>query len=614
MASKKRGSRKKPKKKAGAKGEVAPFERRQHGQSEDSAGNETAQPQAPVSESSQDGSFSFSDILGLKKALYYLVSNALHYLVLLVWPKMPERYRRKLHLFVALAVVLIGIGGYLVYRYWVLFVGIRDICGTVYIDSNVLDAVPSEGLLYIYKLQDSNEPIFNTRFQIRDPQVEMGDSENVSVKPQDKPRIELRLDKNTIHNRKELYKYYRMGNKYLALIFFPDQMREYTSKRIQFNEKTLKSEKPTFSFKLIGKDIPAFHGTVFNASEADDAIPVEGRFDIYEMLDPNEQILHGHFKIEVPLSHAAEDLNVPMRPWQERRIKVMLDQTKKLYSIYRKGNAGLKLTFFSNNRERECSLESIKFNRETLEGEEPVFVFDLIGKKTQWTSPSNQICFLIPDGGIDPNCRRSLKGAERLLEQTLLSNKWFLVTDVPNFNEWREKFANHENRLNSFSGAKENRGHQRALPYQGWPTMVQVAIKCIQMDSHMKWSFHVTDALNRIPESDRMWSENYPATLDFHMATEILGIVRDIVVMSYPIRGEIEETYITEKGYREAILNVGSLMGVQKKMTFLVLPEGTDAGHIGTVKIRVVVPGEESRGFLKDATDSIKSGFRVIVK
>jgi hypothetical protein len=608
MANNNQDSRTKTENNAGAEGEVAPLKGRQNGQSEGIAGNETTKTQALASESKQDGGFSFSDILSLRKALYYLISKALHYLVLLVWPKMPERYRRRLPLFVALAVVLIGIGGYLVHRYWVLFVGIPDICGTVYNDSNVLDAVPSEGLLYIYELQDSNKPTFNTNFQIRDPQVEMGNSENVSVKPQEKRRIELRLDKNTIHNRKELYKYYLMGNKYAALIFFPGQMREYTPKRIQFNEKTLKSEKPMFSFRLIGKDIPAFYGTVFNASNTNDAIPVEGQFGIYEMLSLNEPIHKGRFKIEVPLSRVAEDPNVSMRPWQERRIKVMLDQTKKLYSIYRKGNAGLKLTFFPNNKKRKCSLESIKFNRETLEEEEPVFAFDLIGKETQWTSPRNQICFLISDSEVDPNCRRILKGAKRLLEQTLISNKWFLVTDVPNFNEWSEKFAYYENKHKSSLEVEENRGHQRALRYREWPTIVRVALRCTQMDSHMNWSFHVTDALNRIPESDRVWSEKYSSTLDFHKATQILSIVRDIVVKSYPIRGEIQEVYETKNGDRVAVLNVGSLMGVQEEMPFLVLPEGTVAGNIGTVKIRVVVNGEESRGFLTGAPESIKEG------
>jgi hypothetical protein len=150
--------------------------------------------------------------------------------------------------------VLIGFG-YLVHTYqWL--IGVPDICGIVYNASNFDDTLPREGRLDIYESTNSTKSIFNANFLIWDPQVEIGDSESVLVKPQEKRRIELRPDLITNPMRKDHYKYYRIGNTHVALTFFPARRREFTLERIPFNKKTLKGEDSLFTFDLISKEDP----------------------------------------------------------------------------------------------------------------------------------------------------------------------------------------------------------------------------------------------------------------------------------------------------------------------------------------------------------------------
>lgn len=605
MARKKRGSNNKPEKKTVAKGEATPLEGRQPSQAEDSARDVIAQPQAPVSESRHDAGFSFPDIFDIKKALRYLLS--------LVEPMIPEPYRPKLPLFAAIVVMLIGLG-YLVHIYWWWIVGVPDVCGIVYNDSSVDDTVPRDGLLYIYKYKDneSRDYLSHASFQIRLPEDEVGKSKSVSVPQGKRQEIELRLDENTNHVRKKLYEYYRMGNTYVALTFFPGRMREYTPERIPFNKKTLTSEEPAFTLELIGKDIPAVHGTVVNVSDEPDAIAGEGRFFIYEPPDPDTEILNGLFEIQLPRAQQDEDGKVPIKAGEKRRIPLVLPQTKELYGIYREGDACLVLTFFPARR-REFTLEKIRFNRKILTSEESLFAFDLIGRKALWRSPPIKVCFETDEGKIDPNCLWSLERSKKLLEREAMRSGWFRIVSCKEFEKCKESFDAYVKRPER-ERVNIARGRDPALYYLDWPTVVQVIVGLSREDSQTQW-ISVTDAQNRIPkekdEKEGEWPVHFGETQD-QMKEEIEKIVnrlRRTIVRRYPIRGEIKEI-VEKEDSRMAILNVGSVMGVGRDTRFDVLSEGTDRPTGATVEIRVVSTGEEARGRLKDGND-IEAGARV---
>jgi hypothetical protein len=228
MASKKQDSGSKSEKKAQLKGQATPRENRQRSQARDSTKDVADQPQAQVSELEQGSGFSILDLLDVRKALRYLLS--------LVEPMIPERYRRKLPFCAALAVVLIGLT-YSAHKYWYLIVGIPD----VHLNVNNTSDEPRTLPTYVWAeiVLQSGERIDGYSMKLPPPHGQGAENGSAEVGPGKRGQMHLRHPK-----RANLYRIYKEGNAFLVLKFYRDA--GYTDLmgnlgRIQFNEIGLTS-------------------------------------------------------------------------------------------------------------------------------------------------------------------------------------------------------------------------------------------------------------------------------------------------------------------------------------------------------------------------------------
>ena len=251
MARKRQNRANKPEKKAERKRQVARSQRRRTSRAEDNAKDVTAQPQAPVSKLKHDDGFSILDILDIRKALRYLLS--------LVEPRIPERYRRKLPILFALAVLLVGLA-YTAHRYWYLIVGIPDIRLIANQEPGALFTLPK----YVWAeiVRQSGEPVVGHSMEVRVTSTEVWfreipGADNGSAKTEAGKTIRMRL----IHpKQRDLYAHYKQGNYFLILRFFRDS--GYTDLigdlwRIPFSKTGLKTIglPPLNFYSLDGKHV-----------------------------------------------------------------------------------------------------------------------------------------------------------------------------------------------------------------------------------------------------------------------------------------------------------------------------------------------------------------------
>lgn len=237
MATRKHDRRGKSRKKIQPKGQVIPSEDRKRGKRKDSKRRVPDQPQIKRPQPEKDSGFSILDILDVRKALRYLLS--------LIEPMIPERYRR----LIAIAVVLVGVG-FAAYTYRWLTMSVPDIHGTVYYGSGERVAVPADGQWYICETEDSDEPLEQTHhyFKILSLSNEPYNSDQV---PEDQTKDSVKVRLNiTRHLKKALHKFYGRGNVRLALTFFPDDLDRRFTKKIRFNKSDLEAGKPLFTINL----------------------------------------------------------------------------------------------------------------------------------------------------------------------------------------------------------------------------------------------------------------------------------------------------------------------------------------------------------------------------
>jgi len=327
--------------------------------------------------------------------------------------------------------------------------------------------------------------------------------------------------------------------------------------------------------------IPPLKISIFNVNlEKGGEIPVYGKTEID--LGTGENLPDTYCRIVVTEPAVAENGGFVLQAQEKCELWFELPKDKELYKHYKGPSADISLRLYRDEHceHLEWDLGKIPFSPERIKDIVREVILRDRDEDPSFQESGIHMCFSI-DPNADPDKRRILEVAKRSLEQAHTHGFFWLVP--------HEKYQE-EKRFVEKMEREDKVVVASARPADPFPrNRARLILAETALVDHRStpdgstWTFDVHDVENRM-EDGLITVNGTSLRLTAQDLTRICRRLQRQVVLHYGIEGCIREM-IDRGDHWEAVLNVGSYMGVVRGMEFKVLKEGTENVYCGSVTI-----------------------------